>query len=117
MVLRRALDLAADVAERDRAAGERLWRALGQPFAVHLQNDHLLRTRARIAWAVDWPRLCAETLAPMEPEVPFDTELLVRRVRCYEATHDKRLAAARHDLGHFVGHEPINFATGLPPAK
>jgi hypothetical protein len=90
---------------------------LGHPFAVHQQNDYLLRMRAQIAFAVDWPRLCAETLAPMEPEVPFDAELLVRRVRCYEASHDKRLAAARHDLAHLVGHEPIDFATGLPPAK
>jgi hypothetical protein len=117
MVLRRGLDLAGEIAGRDRATGERMWRALGHPFAVHLQNEHRLRTRAQIAWAVDWPRLCAETLAPMEPDVPFDTDLLVRRVRCYEANNDKRLAAARHDLSHFAGHEPMNFATGLPPAK
>jgi len=117
MVLRRALELAVEIAGRDRVAGERLWRVLGHPFAVHQQNDYLLRMRAQIAFAVDWPRLCAETLAPMEPEVPFDAELLVRRVRCYEASHDKRLAAARHDLAHLVGHEPIDFATGLPPAK
>ncbi|HEX8950227.1 MAG TPA: hypothetical protein VF945_00205, partial [Polyangia bacterium] len=113
MVLRRGLDLAGEVAARDRAAGERLWRALGRPFAVHLQNDHRLRVRAQIAWAVDWPRLCTEALAPMEPDVPFDTELLVRRVRCYEASGDRRLAAARHDLSHFAGHEPMNFSTGL----
>jgi hypothetical protein len=78
-----------------------------------LQNDHLLRTRAQIAWSVDWPRLCTETLAPMEPDVPFDTDLLLRRVRCYEKTHDKHLDAARHDLGHFAGHEPMRFSTGL----
>ena len=112
-VLERGLDLAVDVANRDRAAGDRLWRALAQPFSVHVQNDHRLQARAQIAWAVDWPHLCTEALAPMEPDVPFDNDLLLRRVRCYEATGDKKLAAARRDLGHFVGHEPMRFSTGL----
>lgn len=117
MILRRGLELAVEIAGRDRSDGERLWRALGRPFAVHLQNEYLLRMRTQIAWDVDWPRLCVESLAPMEPAVPFETELLARRVRCYEANHSRRLAEARHDLGHFTNHEPINFATGLPPAK
>jgi len=113
-VLGRGLALAVDVAGRDRAAGERLWRALGEPFAVHLANDERLRRRAQIAWAVDWPRLCTESLAPMEPDVPFEAELLARRVRCYEATHDHRLAAAEHDLARFAAHEPMQLASGLP---
>ena len=117
MIVRRGLELAADVAARDRAAGERMWRALAQPFAVHLQNDERLRRRAQVAFAVDWPRLCTEALAPMEPDVPFDGELLSRRVRCYEATNDRRLPAARHDAARFAGHEPMQFANGLPPAK
>src|SRR6185369_681279 len=50
-VLQRGLDLAVDVADRDKAAGERLWRVLGTPFAVHLQNDHRIQTRALLAWA------------------------------------------------------------------
>jgi spermidine synthase len=113
IVLQRGLDLAVEVANKDRAAGERLWRTLAQPFAVHLQNDHRVRSRALIAFAVDWPRLCTEALAPMEPDVPFDTDLLLRRVRCYESTGDKKLAAARRDLGRFAGHEPMKFSTGL----
>jgi spermidine synthase len=117
MLIRRGLELAADVAARDRVAGERLWHALAQPFAVHLQNDERLRRRAQIAWAVDWPRLCTEALAPLEPDFPFDAELLSRRVRCYEATHDRRLAVARRDYARFAAHEPLQFANGLPPAK
>jgi spermidine synthase len=116
-VLGRALDLAADIGARDRAAAERLWRALAPPFAVHLQNDHRVRTRIALAWAIDWPRLCTEALAPMEPEAPFDGDVLWKRVRCYEATGDRRLAAARHDLTHFSGHEPMRFATGLGAGK
>ena len=116
-VLGRGLGLAAEVATRDRAAGERLWRALAHPFAVHVQNARRLRTRVTIAWAVDWPRLCTEALAPLEPDVPLERELLSRRVRCYEATGDRRLAAARQDLERFSGKEPMDFANGLPPAK
>jgi hypothetical protein len=116
-ILRRGLELATDIAAHDRASGERLWHVLAQPFAVHLQNDERLRRRAQIAWAVDWPRLCSESLAPMEPDVPFDPELLAHRVRCYEATNDRRLPLARHDLAHHAIREPMQFATGLPPAK
>jgi spermidine synthase len=112
-LISRGLDLAVDVATRDRAVGERLWRALAQPFAVHLTNDHRLRTRIALAWAVDWARLCTEALAPLEPEFPFDADLLQKRVRCYEATADKRVTAARHDLSHFSGHEPMRFGNGL----
>ena len=110
VVLGRGLDLAVDIGARDRVAGERLWRALAQPFAVHLQNDHRLRTRLALAQSVDWPRLCTEALAPLEPAVPFEAELLVKRVRCYEATSNRRLAAARDDLLHFSEHEPMHFA-------
>ncbi len=117
ILIRRGLELAADVAARDRVAGERLWHALAQPFAVHLQNDERLRRRAQIAYSVDWPRLCTEALAPFEPDFPFDAELLSRRVRCYEATHDRRLAVAEHEYAHFAGHEPMQFANGLAPAK
>jgi spermidine synthase len=117
VVLGRGLDLAAEIAAKDRGAGERLWHVLQAPFAVHLQNDHRLRTRVALASAIDWPRLCTEALAPMEPDVPFEAELLQKRVRCYEATHDRRLPVARHDLGHFSGREPMRFANGLGSGK
>ncbi|MGZ3425315.1 MAG: spermidine synthase, partial [Polyangia bacterium] len=117
VVLGRGLDLAVDVAVRDHAAGERLWRALEQPFAVHVQNDHRLRARIDVAWAVDRARLCTEALAPMEPEAPFDVELLQKRVRCYEANGDRRAIEARHDLSHFSGHEPMRFGNGLGGRK
>jgi hypothetical protein len=90
---------------------------LATPFAVHLQNDRRILARAQLAWFIDWPRLCTEALAPMEPDVGFDRELLARRVRCYEATGDKRLSRAREDLSEFVHHEPMSFTSGLRPAR
>lgn len=101
VVLQRAIDLAVEIGESDRDAAERFWRVLATPFVVHLQNDHRLRARAQLAWAIDWPRLCTEALAPMEPDVAIDRELLERRVRCYEATGDARLARARADLARY----------------
>ncbi|MCA1662700.1 MAG: fused MFS/spermidine synthase, partial [Myxococcales bacterium] len=117
MVLNRALDLAVEIGRNDRAAAERLWKVLATPFVVHLQNDRRIVARAQLAWFIDWPRLCTEALAPMEPDVAFDRELLARRVRCYEATGDKRLARARAELSEFVHHEPMSFANGLRPAR
>jgi hypothetical protein len=115
LVLDRALDLAVDLAGRDRAAGERLLRRLARPFAVSLTNDRRQRTVVALAHSLDWPRLCQEALAPMEPDVPWDDDLLERRVRCYEATRNARLAQARADLARYRANEPLPFASGLAP--
>lgn len=109
----RTIPLAVDIAARDRAAGERLFRRLATPFAVAVGNDRRERTRLALAWTIDWPRLCTEALAPLEPAVPWNEELLSRRVRCYQATGDARLAAARRDLARFRAHEPLRIDSGL----
>jgi spermidine synthase len=114
-VLDRALDLAVDIADRDHAAGERLMQRLMRPLAVSLVNDRRQRTVVILAHTIDWPRLCQEALAPLEPDVPWDDEFLEGRVRCYEVTRDGRLAQARAELARFRANEPLPFASGLAP--
>ena len=112
-VLDQTLELALELGQRDHAAGERLYRRLATPFAVALASDRRQRARVTLAHAIDWPRLCTDALAELEPDVPWSRELLAWRVGCYEATGDARLAAARRDLERFVAREPLPFASGL----
>ena len=113
-IVDRGLDLSVELAGHDPVAGERLYRRLLQPLAVRLQNDHRQRALVDLAHAIDWPRLCREALAPLEPNVPWTHELLTRRARCYEVTHDARLAGARRDLARYLANEPLPFASGFP---
>ena len=113
----RGLELATEVAGATTPPAERLWTRAGAAVR-RAPAERRAATAARAdRLGLDWPRLCTEALAPMEPDVPFDAELLTRRVRCYEATNDARLAAAHHDLAHFASQSPMQLATGLPPAK
>jgi spermidine synthase len=112
-ILERGVDLALEVAKRDKGAGERLWQRLQRPFVVSLVGETRTRTVVKIADELDWPRLCQQSLAPLEPHVPFNSEFLVRRLRCYERTGGPHLPAARRDLARHAAHEPIPFDTGL----
>lgn len=113
VILNRAIDLALEIAKRDRVAGERLYRRLQHPFAVALLTDNRQHALVELANAIDWPRLCQEAIAPMEPDVPWQGEFLLRRMRCYELNQDARLPTARRDLNRFLAHEPMNIAAGL----
>jgi hypothetical protein len=53
----------------------------------------------------------------MEPDVPWETELLRRRLRCYELGGDARLREARRDLARLANQEPMPFARGLGAEK
>ncbi|MDB4971405.1 MAG: Spermidine synthase [Myxococcales bacterium] len=113
VVLERGVDLAVEIAKRDKPAGERLYQRLRQPFAVAIKNDARLKGVVAIAYALDWPRLCQEALTPLEPHFPFSADLLLRRMRCYETNKDPRLAVARHDLARYVNSEPLPFSAGM----
>jgi hypothetical protein len=112
-ILERGVDLALEIAKRDKVNGERLYQRLRQPFAVAIKNDHRLKAVVNIAHAVDWPRLCTEALLPLEPDVPWWSEFLIRRLRCYEATNNPRAKGARRDLARFLNNEPLPFSTGM----
>jgi spermidine synthase len=115
LVLDRALDLALELAGRDRTVGQQMMKRLAHPFAVLLLEDKRRRTLVSLAHTLDWPGLCQQALAPLEPNLPWEEELLGRRVTCYEATRDPRLPLARADLARYRAHEPMPFADGLPP--
>ena len=100
-LMQRALFLAHEVAEADRQQGERVFRALSQPFAVGLLQDQRQLTLVSLASLIDPKRLCEAVLAQVEPNGPWRLDFLEDRVRCYQATQSKLLPGARADLEKF----------------
>jgi spermidine synthase len=107
------LQLPVELAQRDRALGERLFRALEQPFAVSLLDGARQNARIELAIRVDFPRLCVEALAPFEPEAAWKRDFLTGRLDCYRRNHHPLEAAAARDLERFQSAEPTPFAAGL----
>lgn len=94
----RALTLTQDVAAADPALGERLFKALEQPFAVHVADEDRLLARLWLAEAIDPARLCPIALAPLEPNVPWTLDALSSRVNCSLAAADGSADDALQDV-------------------
>lgn len=112
-LMRRVIEAAGDAAAAGQAA--RLLPVLRAPFVLRAFDDARL-----VALAQAFSRLgpvpeCAQTIAGLEPLVPWVHDWLELRVRCYEAAGDPRVAAARADLGRFLSREPRRFSDGLLP--
>jgi spermidine synthase len=118
ILMGRTLELAGRVAAHDHAVGQRLYDVLKSPFAVHVLNDDRKTRALMIAAALDFKRLCAEALEPLEPYVPWNREFLANRARCYRDTGHPRATQAMEELTAFLREEPVSFAYGLatPPA-
>jgi hypothetical protein len=112
----RTLALATEIGHGDKARGERLWRALAEPFSVHLMQTERLQTRIDLARRIDFPRLCKESLEAIHPWPWWRRDFLTDRAGCLQHVGDPRAAAAEADLRAFMAAEPVPFAAGLPPA-
>lgn len=113
-LLDRALALAVTVARRDRQAGHRLYEALAEPFSVRLLDEIRRRSRLDVAAAVDFAGLCAEALAPFEPQAPWEEAFLRVREDCYRTVGDPRAALARAELERFLAQAPPRL---VPPGE
>ncbi len=113
LLMGRALEVAVHVAAHDPALGQRLYDVLKTPFAVHALNDQRKTRALMIAAKLDFKRLCAEALEPLEPYVPWNREFLANRARCYRETGHPRAADAKEELTAFLRDEPVPFGYGL----
>jgi spermidine synthase len=105
-LMHRALQVAEGVGLEHPAAAERLFAALGAPFAVHAVDDARRMTRFHLLAALEFFAHCRQALAELEPDVPWDRATLITRARCYKATNDPRLSDAERDLDRFFADEP-----------
>ena len=106
-LMRRGLRSAATVSERDRTLAQRMSGLLGEPFAAR-QNDQV-RAIERIHAAFCAGGCSPETIAALralEPNVPWQRDLLLLRRECYGKAGLARLAAAaQRDVERFTAAE------------
>lgn len=120
-LVRRTTPLAVRWSRQDRRLAAAFFEALSQPFAVRLLEQVRMIDRLEVARALDDERLCAEGLAPLEPNVPWEGRLLAYRLRCYERAGHSLEPLARRDLARYLASAPPSLAEGLgagspPPA-
>jgi predicted membrane-bound spermidine synthase len=113
VIMRHALELAADLATHDAALAARAYAALRQPFAGDLQQE--MRTDAMLVAAGQLPleTACVEALSGLEPHVPWRLSVLSWRSRCYEAHKPVWAARAARDLDQYLRGEATPFGVGL----
>jgi hypothetical protein len=112
-IMEDAVSLSLELAQRDRALGERFFQLLGPRFSVHAVDGKRRSVRLQLLRQLDFDRLCMDEIALDEPWVPWRREFLTMRVRCYEVHQDPRADRARSELSELVAAEPIPFSTGL----
>jgi multidrug efflux pump subunit AcrA (membrane-fusion protein) len=113
VIMRHAVELAADLATRDRGLAARVYAALEQPFAGRLLED--IRTDAILVAAGQLPleATCEKALSRLEPHVPWRLSVLSWRSRCYEATKNPLRARAARELDEYIAAEAVPFGLGL----
>lgn len=105
-VIERALQLSTALGKQNPALGAKLYTALGEPFAAGLYEELRLKARLELAGIVDFKGLCAEAIAPFEPNVPWEERFLYIRDLCYQQTNNPRWGDATKDLEAFRAEAP-----------
>lgn len=114
-VMRRLLAVVEDLPARDRRLAARGCELLASPFSVALLDEERALARIALCRQVD-PFNTVEAFRPMEPNVPWEAELLEARAQAYAAASDPRSGQARAELDAFWKGEPRPFSEGLVPA-
>jgi spermidine synthase len=89
-----------------RAALERLYHALAEPFAVRLVEQARWGARLDVARHLEEPgfgEFTRQALAACEPHAPWRQDLLALRAQCYAELRDARATLARRELARFSG--------------
>jgi hypothetical protein len=108
----KALTTAMALASRYPALARPLYDAVMPPFALKALDDLRLYTAARLSRIADFRALCRAPIAALEPNMPWNEDLLRLRADCYVVTNDARLPAAVSDLGDYVRGEAQPFVLG-----
>ncbi len=109
----RSFHLVLLLARRDHNLAARLFAALETPFAARMFDGERRITRVWLSRELDGPPRCAETLAALEPHVPWDELFLANRYECYRKVGSPLAAKAAKDLEHFLAAAPSKLAAGL----
>jgi spermidine synthase len=112
----RAIDLAVEVTAERPELAPGVFEALGEPFAADGLQSARLRARTVIGLRPGQEQLCVAALAPLEPYVPWQRDVLERRAECYARVGHPLAAQARADLDAFTRTSPTLEQVLLPAA-
>jgi spermidine synthase len=113
ILMRHAVELAADLATKSPALAERVYAALREPFAGDLQHEMRIDAMLVAAGQLPLERACVEALSGLEPHVPWRLSVLSWRSRCYEAYKPAWAGRAARELDEYLSVEPAPFGLGL----
>ncbi|MCA9005595.1 MAG: hypothetical protein KDA70_10015, partial [Planctomycetaceae bacterium] len=91
---------AVSLCDESSAYAAPLYEQLQQPFALHRLEDNRLLVRYLIAEKMENQQII-DSLATMEPNVPWKEWLLKKRVRVYSAVKHPLTEQARSELSQF----------------
>ena len=114
-VMQRLLAIVVDLSARDPRLAAAGCDLLASPFSVSLLDEERANARIAVCRQVDAART-ADAFRPMEPNTPWQSELLEARAQAYAAAGDPRAARARAELDAFWKLEPPPFSAGLEPS-
>lgn len=113
-VMRRLLAVIEDLSARDRGFAVRACELLARPFSVGMLDEERVMARIDVCQRVEAAN-AAEAYRAIEPNVPWQAQILEGRAQAYAGAGDPLAAAARADVEAFWKREPRPFATGLEP--
>jgi hypothetical protein len=105
-IVRRAFDLATDLARRDTEYAARLFTALRDPFAAYRFDLPRRMKLVELALRAGWTERCVYAFEPIEPHMVWDELFLVGRRLCYAETGHPLAARAREELEEFYAEHP-----------
>lgn len=109
-LMRRTIELAAELVSSKPELAEQLYEALSRPYAVRAAEDARVASLAEILGGMrPMPPRCRELVRSQEPHYPWMRQWLELRVRCFAATGDPGLGRASADLAAYLEHEPAGF--------
>ena len=110
----KAVARAQVIGTADPAIARRMIDALREPFAVKVAEYRRLLAVAFLTTHVDFTTQCASAVGALEPSVPWESDFLLLRHRCYSETSDSRLAAATRDLEEYFAMEGLPLNANVP---
>jgi spermidine synthase len=108
-----AIDEAREITTAEARFAPRLYAALREPFALRVFDN--ARKRAALEAALRNPDVpCADAFALFEPHVPWEEEVLRRRLACYrDAGPPAAAESAERDVREWLANRPAPFGASL----
>lgn len=105
-LLRDAMPLSVELAQKEPAEGRKHWAQLATPFASYAAENLRAPLLVELARRLDFKGLCAQAFAAYEPYPLWSRAFLQQRAHCYTSTGNPLAARAEAELNAYLEDEP-----------